>query len=226
VLSVGDLAFQQRCLDRVAALRADGATLVLASHSPDLVAAMCDRAVWLLASRVVATGPPDEVEASYAAAVAAEIARATPPGTVAPGGAGRWGTQTATVTDVQLSTQVLRPGGALRLQLGVDAGTSEATRFNLSVSVLRRDGVVCVDENAAIEPGALALSFERLDLAPGEYAIDVGLYAEDWGVTYDYHHRAYGLTVLGKGRGKGVVDTPVRWERGGDRWLLGSSTSS
>jgi lipopolysaccharide transport system ATP-binding protein len=226
VLAVGDLAFQQRCLDRVKSLRAAGATLLLASHSPELVAAMCDHAVWLQAGRIVAQGAPTEVEAAYEAAVAAETARATPPDASLPTGATRYGSQVATVHDVALSTEVLRPGGSLTVQLGVDPGESGRDRFNLSVSVLRRDGVVCVDENAVVDAGVHTLTFDRLDLAPAEYAIDVGLYALDWGATYDYHQRAYALTVTGANRGKGVVAGPVRWERGGDRWLLGSSTSS
>jgi lipopolysaccharide transport system ATP-binding protein len=230
VLAVGDLAFQQRCLDRVAALRRDGATLVLASHSADLVASMCDRAVWMRAGRVVVSGTPDDIAARYAAAVSEETARRTPPGTTLDGPGERWGTQEATIEDVRLTSDELRSGDRLGVTLTIDRRTSGASSVNVSVSLVRSDGVVCVDENARMEIGdrmtTMSLTFDRLDLAPGEYTVDLGLYADDWDAAFDYQHRVRRVTVVGAVRGKGVLSTPVRWEREGDRWLLGSSTSS
>jgi ABC-type polysaccharide/polyol phosphate transport system ATPase subunit len=61
VLSVGDLAFARKCLDRIHAFRARGATLVLVSHSPDTVRSLCERAAWLRGGHLVADGPADEV---------------------------------------------------------------------------------------------------------------------------------------------------------------------
>jgi hypothetical protein len=134
------------------------------------------------------------------------------------------------VDGVELSATEVGAGDGLRVHLTIDPGVSAASRLNLSVTLIRTDGVVCVDENALFEVGTapldLELAFERLDLAPGTYAFDVGLYAEDWSATFDYHTGAYGLTVNGAARGKGVLAAPVRWEREGDRWLLGSSMSS
>lgn len=56
VLSVGDHAFQQKCLARIKAFRARGATLILVSHAPGTVQSLCDRAVWLHSGRLVADG--------------------------------------------------------------------------------------------------------------------------------------------------------------------------
>jgi ABC-type polysaccharide/polyol phosphate transport system ATPase subunit len=60
-ISAGDPAFRERCIDRVGALLADGAALVLASHDLELVEALCDRAVWLDSGSVVATGSTAEI---------------------------------------------------------------------------------------------------------------------------------------------------------------------
>jgi lipopolysaccharide transport system ATP-binding protein len=229
VLAVGDLAFQQQCLDRVAELRARGATLLLASHSADLVAAMCERAVWLRAGRVVVSGTPAEIDARHAAAVAAETASRTPPGTALDGPGDRWGTQAATIEDVAVDAMV-RTGAATAIALTVDRGTSGAARLNDSVSLVRTDGVVGIDENALLEVGSgrtrFVLDLERVDLAPGSYTVDVGLYDEDWSTTFDYHHRAHPVVVAGAVRGRGVLSPPARWSREESRWPLGSSTSS
>ena len=66
VLIVGDQAFQAKCLDKIHALRGEGRTLLCVSHSPALVEALCDRAIWLEAGRVMMTGRAVEVLQAYA----------------------------------------------------------------------------------------------------------------------------------------------------------------
>jgi ABC-2 type transport system ATP-binding protein/lipopolysaccharide transport system ATP-binding protein len=65
-LSVGDAEFQQKCMERIRIMRRDGASLVLVSHSPDVVRSLCERVVWIEGGRVVAEGPPEEVLAAFA----------------------------------------------------------------------------------------------------------------------------------------------------------------
>jgi ABC-2 type transport system ATP-binding protein len=60
LLAVGDLAFQQRCLARMAELRAAGVTVVLVSHSVFTVREVCDRALVMSAGRLVFDGPVEE----------------------------------------------------------------------------------------------------------------------------------------------------------------------
>ncbi|MGH6692371.1 MAG: ABC transporter ATP-binding protein [Gammaproteobacteria bacterium] len=57
VLSVGDIEFQRKCMERIHAIRRDGATLVLVSHSPDAILQLCGDAVWLEEGRVIRQGP-------------------------------------------------------------------------------------------------------------------------------------------------------------------------
>jgi len=65
VLAVGDLEFQQKCLERMHRFRERGATLVLVSHSPEMVLSLCERALWFEAGRLVADGPAREVVEAY-----------------------------------------------------------------------------------------------------------------------------------------------------------------
>jgi ABC-type polysaccharide/polyol phosphate transport system ATPase subunit len=60
-LSVGDIGFQKKCLQRIESFLRGGATLVLVSHSPETVRGLCERVVWLESGRVVADGGADEV---------------------------------------------------------------------------------------------------------------------------------------------------------------------
>jgi lipopolysaccharide transport system ATP-binding protein len=65
VLSVGDAAFQRKCLDRIEQIKARGATIVLISHGLDQIREMCDEAIWLDAGRVSGHGAPDVVVKQY-----------------------------------------------------------------------------------------------------------------------------------------------------------------
>jgi ABC-type polysaccharide/polyol phosphate transport system ATPase subunit len=57
VLAVGDAAFQARCAERLREIRAAGATVLLVSHDPAAVEALCTRAVVLAGGRVAYDGP-------------------------------------------------------------------------------------------------------------------------------------------------------------------------
>jgi ABC-type polysaccharide/polyol phosphate transport system ATPase subunit len=60
-LAVGDLEFQHKCMERIRGMRRGGASLVLVSHDPETVRALCERVVWLDGGHVVAAGAPGEV---------------------------------------------------------------------------------------------------------------------------------------------------------------------
>jgi ABC-type polysaccharide/polyol phosphate transport system ATPase subunit len=75
VLAVGDATFQQKCLDRMRAVLAQGTTVVFVSHDLQAVESICERAIWLRDGVVQADGKVREVLASYRRTVeqAAEI---------------------------------------------------------------------------------------------------------------------------------------------------------
>jgi ABC-type polysaccharide/polyol phosphate transport system ATPase subunit len=67
VLSVGDHAFQKKCLARVHELQAEGTTILFVSHAPGAVQELCDRAIWLKEGVLVADGAPADVVPQYLA---------------------------------------------------------------------------------------------------------------------------------------------------------------
>jgi lipopolysaccharide transport system ATP-binding protein len=65
VLSVGDEAFQRKCLERMDMLLAQGQTIVFVSHVLPDVRRLCQRVVYLTRGRIRADGPADEVVDLY-----------------------------------------------------------------------------------------------------------------------------------------------------------------
>ena len=69
VLSVGDLAFQRKCLDRINRFKAAGCTILVVSHVHSAVEELCDDAIWLDHGRLMAQGTAADVVRQYAARV-------------------------------------------------------------------------------------------------------------------------------------------------------------
>jgi lipopolysaccharide transport system ATP-binding protein len=65
VLSVGDMAFQRRCVDRMEEFRRSGVAIAFVSHDMAAISRLCGNALFLN-RRVVASGPSAEVIRQYA----------------------------------------------------------------------------------------------------------------------------------------------------------------
>ncbi len=65
VLSVGDLAFQQKCLGRMGELAGGGRTVLFVSHNLAAVSAICPTAMYLKAGEIALQGPTREVIGRY-----------------------------------------------------------------------------------------------------------------------------------------------------------------
>ena len=75
VLSVGDLAFQQKCLDRMEGVSREGRTVVFISHNLASVRNLCDRGMLLSRGRSRAVGPVSEVIQEYIGEVERDLPR-------------------------------------------------------------------------------------------------------------------------------------------------------
>jgi ABC-type polysaccharide/polyol phosphate transport system ATPase subunit len=65
VLSVGDIVFQNRCLEKMNRIIRSGATVIFVSHNLRAIAELCPRSILLEHGKVTATGPSQEVLRAY-----------------------------------------------------------------------------------------------------------------------------------------------------------------
>lgn len=66
-LSVGDLHFQKKSLNRILALREQGATVLFCSHNLYQVRSLCQRAAWIHGGKIAALGETEDVVTAYEA---------------------------------------------------------------------------------------------------------------------------------------------------------------
>ena len=228
-LAVGDLSFQQRCIERMYEFRASGVTIVFVSHDPGRIRELCDEVVWLRGGRVAAAGPPMEVTARYVQSQSEAARHLTPadvPDAYTPAGVkleahrNRFGSLEATIGAVHLrdawnhACTTIASGAAIRVEMNVDLPAAAQPAL-ASATVRRVDDLICLDTYTEVpvqpENGRITLDIERLDLAAGEYVFDVGLYSADWSRTYDYHFGVYPFSVTGRAAGAGMMAPPLSW---------------
>lgn len=65
VLAVGDLQFQQKCLDKMHEIGGQGRTVIFVSHSMQAVTRLCRRVLLLDKGQLIADGPAPEVVSAY-----------------------------------------------------------------------------------------------------------------------------------------------------------------
>jgi len=139
VLAVGDEAFQKKCLERIATIKAQGKTIILVTHDLDAVDALCDRVLWLGDGVVRAQGATS-ITSRYRRHMAG-VAAAHRPQTAEPGAAaesaaagsvegtspGRWGSSGAEIVNVDFldaqgqAVNTLRTGEPLVVRIHYQA---------------------------------------------------------------------------------------------------------
>jgi lipopolysaccharide transport system ATP-binding protein len=65
VLSVGDIEFQKKCVQRLDSLGKHGQTVLFVSHNMQATARLCQRGLWVERGKLAQEGPIAEVAASY-----------------------------------------------------------------------------------------------------------------------------------------------------------------
>ncbi len=188
-LAVGDQSFQKKCIDRMAAFKRDGCTILFCSHSMHHVSQFCDRAVWVDGGRIVEDGPADEVIAAY---TSARLRREEVREVVAAGVTGHTGAAVeqrregwCVVTALEVDCTAVTRGTVIRFRLAFEV--LRARRFVFGLTVDRADGLRLVAESTIgsdgavrLEPGehVVEVGLDTGILTPGEYGISVGLLDE------------------------------------------------
>ncbi len=65
VLSVGDISFQKKCIDKMHKFKKDGIPVVFISHNMQAIASLCTKLILLKSGVLISSGPTEEVLADY-----------------------------------------------------------------------------------------------------------------------------------------------------------------
>jgi len=225
-LSVGDMHFQKKSLDRIMSFRERGKTVLFCSHNLYQIRSLCARTAWLHEGRLRALGLTEEVVTAYESYEREKEAALSP-------------------AREQSSTYRAAPTGSapvrvLEVNIGAASGDLLATLepamvtvrvesraagipFHVGVAVVRNDRENVFGTSThfgAGEPvlGAgehrLQLALEPLSLLSGDYWLSVYVLDDSGLQVYDMAESVCPFTVHSPGQEFGVVYIPHRWVRG------------
>jgi ABC-type polysaccharide/polyol phosphate transport system ATPase subunit len=218
-LSVGDIAFRNKCLKRVLDLRAKGTTILFVSHDLSTLQLICDRAIWLEKGEIKSTGDPVAVSQNYHAALMGEVSASAQRPSVP---------QQRTDHGRFTVFSLYRGEGAI-----FGAGQDIEFDFELealkplddavfAISVYRTDGDWVIGQTSreagvawkAMATGECArgrLVLEKNLLAPGDYAVAFGAYSADLSICYALTELNVHFSVRTDFPTWGKVLHPARW---------------
>lgn len=217
VLAVGDERFQQKCLERVKRLQQEGRTIVVVSHSADMLREMCSAILVLDHGEVVSFATPGEAirafregllegaeGAAFEQGVSASLRQVEITGASVdyPGSGERPYAVTGEPLTVHLDYLVRSPVDSAQFEIEI---LSDSTRIYLN-----RTGP---EESVTLAPGAGSISFrfDAIPLLDGRYAVNLAV-RNAGGVVLAIADPACAFEVMNPGRSLGVVDLPMRVE--------------
>ena len=234
ILSVGDLAFQSKCLEKIRQFKHKGCTMLLVSHDLGQIEKLCDAVLWLKKGMVKGFGPPNEVIKAYSEEMNFQTLSRTPksvPGGSADNGnylklkENRFGSLEVVISAVRLMDasgkllQTTRSGEPLRIEIDYNSHIP-AMGPNFVVTVSKSDGQICSEMilerksfgmDDSRRQGTIILYIKRLDLSAGDYFFDIGIYEKNWEYAYDTHWHVYPLSITAHTASKGVLAPPHEW---------------
>jgi lipopolysaccharide transport system ATP-binding protein len=213
VLSVGDAAFQDKCVDRMRELIARGIPVVFISHNLPAILDLCTRAIVIDHGTVMFDGAPATAIQEYRLVPWRSISQAPQDD------------KPIRLVHAELLNERTEPSavfhtnGHMRLRVRYQA-QQPLTGISFAVDVHRADGVYCAGINTLMDrmsldvpagAGEIELTFPKLSLLPGSYLTSVGVISGVAGTTLDLHSRAYPFSVMSDRRDLGVVCLDHEW---------------
>jgi ABC-2 type transport system ATP-binding protein len=232
VLAVGDERFQQKCMERIHQFQTEGRTIVLVSHSAEVVRQICNRVAVLENGKVVTVAPPGEAIRAFRDCLLAGEVPVALPATEAELAAGAYVagqperrvviTGAAARHSGPADRAFLVPGDAFRLELHFQVN-EPLIDVAFGCEVLNASGGTVFDCDSAMPemgrghdlvPGRyrVEFDFEHLPLLDGSFTVNVRIQDPGMGTVHARLEPAATFEIVNSGRVTGSVALPLRIE--------------
>jgi ABC-2 type transport system ATP-binding protein len=232
VLAVGDERFQRKCLDRVSQFQKEGRTILLVTHSADVVRSICDRGVVLSHGDLVAEGEPGEATRIFRERLMAEgagMAIVDPALVAVPATPKTVGNDSLPDAERPVrfrsvhrvfsgdnTVPYMRTGDDLTIRVEFEAlYPTEDVVFSLEIRDDHENMVMRTDTSIIGMPidaprGVSVMHFGIVDmpLLDGSFSFAVGIQSRS-GILYDWYEQAGRFEVMNPGKTTGSVHLKV-----------------
>jgi len=229
VLSVGDINFQKKCLNRMDELSNSGVTVIFVTHNPYSIERICERALYLEGGEIAAAGSPSDILSAYfkgALDRSTTIAGKDPIAADLREGTGAFRIMKVSMHDAASGQEIssFSTGESICFRITLDVREPTASyRFSLRIVDPASTVVSFVDvpisarrSLALAGDSVLECRVDNINLLPGQYWLDL-VAREIAGPVIDSVSYAYTFNILGNSEvieqmeHRGIVYLPARW---------------
>jgi ABC-2 type transport system ATP-binding protein len=219
VLSVGDEAFQRRCLERVKRFQKEGRTILVVTHAADIVRQICDRAAVLDRGHLVTVDTPGKAVLAFRDAL---LQRGIDVGPETNEDLALRSNRAVRITGAEIRypdpdrryivsgepvSVVLRYHAPARVDDIVFAMSLHDQRGNLVLGT--NTDVIGSPVDAVEGDGEIVFEIRSVPLLEGLFELSLGIHDHDGGVSYDHRAEKEHLEVMNPGRAQGMVAMPI-----------------
>ncbi len=224
VLAVGDEAFQRKCLERVREMQAEGRTILVVTHAPDMVRQVCQMGAVLDRGELIAFDEPgpairvfrdslvrrgialeeDLDEVDQAVLDARELSKAV------------------RFTDISVEypgtdAEFILPGQPARVRCAYDA-PEKVDDVVFAINIVDPEGRLMLGTNTDITGprldfvkgrGEVVFELDAVHLLDGDYDVSVGIHTHDVGEEYDHSQGHLRIQVMNPEKSVGRVHFPM-----------------
>jgi ABC-2 type transport system ATP-binding protein len=234
VLSVGDEAFQRKCIERVKKFQQEGRTILFVTHAADLVRRICDRAIVIDHGKLVIDAAPGEAVRVFRETLQGGelndtneqvelVEEATPEGTIVVETEPHVGNHRVHFTNIAIE----HPGLAERNWLLPDEPMTIRLRYHANertddilfgILIHDQDGnqlfgtntrILGIDVPPADGDGEMSFEFHRVPLLDGTYLVTLAIQSLDEGTVYDWREQQSRFEVMNPSQTSGLVSFPL-----------------
>lgn len=228
-LSVGDAAFQYKCMRKIEALQAEGMSILFVTHDTYAVKNLCSRAGWLHEGRLVSLGDAATVVDQYndflrsKMTVAEKVKPQQESESARPAAEGEVHGRLvkAELLDARgVSAEEFLTGSDLRVRISYEMFRDAPDGITIGAAIFRNDDLYVCGINTKLDghkPDAsagahfLELDYPSLPLLPGEYYFKMGIFDSASVVVWDFQHSMARFRVISPYLGDGVSLLQHTW---------------
>ncbi len=225
VLAVGDMDFQQKCIDVLNQYRNEGVTIVFVSHDLGSVRRFCDRTLLLHKGEQMTLGNTQEVIDSYMYSRNEDDPSSDNPDSLQNSGSDRrWGNRKVEITDVEMYDKFGNKSSRFNSFDPMDIRIHFNAREKVNdpvfgIQLYSEKGEHLFGTNTEIKEiiidhvegeGRIDLRIEKIPMLTGRFQLTLAVHSHE-GKIYDWHDKLYRFDVYPTCRDSGLFHVPCTW---------------
>lgn len=237
-LSVGDMHFQLKCMDKFNEFREKGKTILFVTHDVHSVKRFCSRAIWMNEGHIIDDGEVNKVTDEYLDFLKIETSEEIKTHEksiiindekteIQMDKIDKKVGDLAYISDFKLynsageETEIIKYGEKISVKIDYNLCNYSDENLVIGVAILRVDNMYVCGLNTFLDKitvdtnkkhGHIMLEYASMDLMPGTYYFDCGLMEKNAYVNLDYKTKIKEFKVISDYIGEGIVILKHEWK--------------